>query len=175
MIFVPARLAGAYLIEPTPYSDERGVFFRSFCEDEFARHGLETRFPQHSISISRRAGTLRGLHFQRAPHQEVKVVRCVSGAIVDVIADLRPDSPTYRQWQAFDLSARNGHQVYVPKGFAHGCLTLTDDAAVSYLISTPYVPDASSGVRFDDPKLGISWPGEITTMSERDQTWPLLD
>ena len=174
MIFKPSRLAGAWLIEPTPHVDERGRFARAFCEAEFAEHGLETRFPQHSISVSKLAGTLRGLHFQMAPHGEIKVVRCVSGAIVDVIVDLRPDSPTYLQWEAFDLSAENGCQVYVPKGFAHGCQTLCDDAAVHYLISVPFVPGAAAGVRYDDPRLAIRWPRPVAAISRNDEQWPLL-
>ena len=174
MLFKPARLAGAWLIEPTSYRDERGSFTRTFCEAQFAQHGLETRYPQHSIAISNKKGTLRGLHFQRAPHEEVKLVRCVAGAIYDVIVDLRPASPTYLQWQAFELSDKNGHQVYVPPGFAHGCQALTDDAAVSYVISTPHAAQAASGVRYDDPKLGVRWPLAVSVIAARDADWPLL-
>lgn len=174
MRFLPARLAGAWLIEPTPHRDGRGSFARTFCEAEFAERGLETHFPQHSVSISNAAGTLRGLHYQRAPHEEVKVVRCIAGAIVDVIVDLRPGSATYLQWQAFELSAENACQAYVPKGFAHGCQTLTDGAAVSYLISTPHVPEAACGIRYDDPRLGITWPRPVSVIADRDASWPLL-
>jgi dTDP-4-dehydrorhamnose 3,5-epimerase len=174
MHFKPLALAGAWLIEPTPHGDERGAFARTFCTQEFAAHGLETAFAQHSQSTSHRRGTLRGVHFQLAPHEEVKVVRCTAGAIYDVIVDLRPASPTYKRWQGLELTAESGHQVYVPKGFAHGHMTLSDAAAVHYLISVPYAPGASAGVRYDDPALAIIWPLAPTVISERDRTWPLL-
>lgn len=174
MIFRPTGLPGAVLIEPEPVRDDRGSFMRAFCVDEFARNGLATTFPQHSISTTRRAGTVRGLHFQRPPHAEVKLVRCIAGAVHDVIVDLRQGSPTYARWQAFELTADNGHQLYVPEGFAHGHQTLTDDAALLYLISAPYAPEAADGVRFDDPRLSIFWPRPVSVISERDRAWPAL-
>lgn len=174
MRFHDAGLAGAVLIEPEPIGDERGSFARIFCERAFAERGLETRFVQHSRSHSRHRHTLRGLHFQKPPHQEVKLVSCVGGAILDVIVDMRPASPTFRRWRAFELSAANGHELYIPKGFAHGFQALTDDAMVNYLISAFYEPSAASGLRHDDPALGIDWPAAPTVMSEKDRAWPLL-
>lgn len=174
MLFKPTGLHEAWLIEPTPHVDHRGAFARTFCVQEFGANDLETQFPQHSTSVSVCRGTLRGLHYQLAPHDEVKVVRCVAGAIYDVIVDLRPQSPTYRQWQGFELTAANGHQLYIPKGFAHGHQTLTDNASVFYLISAPYMPGAARGIRYDDPLLDIAWPTPVSTMSDRDRTWPLL-
>jgi dTDP-4-dehydrorhamnose 3,5-epimerase len=172
MRFETTGLDGAWLVQIEPRHDSRGFFARTFCVDEFKAHGLETHFPQHSISRSFRKGTVRGMHFQREPHGEVKLVRCLSGAICDVIIDLRPRSPTFRQWRAFDLSDENGCQLYIPKGFAHGFQTLSDNAEVNYLISDFFTPDASSGVRHDDPAFGIAWPLPVTTISEKDLLWP---
>lgn len=172
MQFHPTRLDGAWLIELTPAKDERGAFVRTFCEREFGDRGLETRFVQHSLSINTHKGTLRGMHFQRAPHEEVKLVRCPRGAIWDVIIDLRPGSPSYLQWQGFELSAENGMQLYVPEGFAHGFQTLSDNCEVFYLISEFYTPDAASGLRHDDPRVAIDWPAPVIVMSEKDRAWP---
>lgn len=172
MRFQPTSLQDAWLIELEPARDHRGYFARTFCVEEFAAHGLETRFPQHSISFSRRRGTLRGLHFQRPPHEEVKLVRCLKGVIWDVIVDIRPASPTYCQWQSFELSENNMRQLYIPKGFAHGFLTLTDNVEVNYLISEPYAPQAASGIRYDDPQFAIPWPQPIAEISEKDRGWP---
>lgn len=171
MKFHPTRLDGAWLIELTPVKDERGAFVRTFCEREFGERGLETRFLQHSLSVNARKGTLRGMHFQRAPHEETKLVRCQRGPIWDVIIDLRPGSPTYLQWQGFELSAEDGMQLYVPKGFAHGFQTLSDDCEVFYLISEFYAPGAASGLRHDDPRFAIEWPAPISVMSEKDRGW----
>jgi len=170
--FVPSGLDGAWLIRLDPARDDRGSFARTFCAREFAARGLETDFKQHSVSCSKRKGTLRGLHFQYPPHDEVKLVRCLSGAIWDVIVDLRPDSPTFRQWRGFELSAGRQDQLYIPKGFAHGFQTLSDDAHVNYLISAFYAPEAAGGVRYDDPAFGISWPLEVSTISDKDLGWP---
>jgi dTDP-4-dehydrorhamnose 3,5-epimerase len=172
MQFHPTRLDGAWLIKLTPVKDERGAFVRTFCEREFGERGLETRFVQHSLSVNARKGTLRGMHFQRAPHEEVKLVRCQRGAIWDVIVDLRPGSPSYLQWQGFELSAENGLQLYIPKGFAHGFQTLSDDCEVFYLISAFHAPDAASGLRHDDPRFGIEWPLPVSVMSDKDRAWP---
>ena len=158
MRFLPTTLKDAYLIEPEPARDERGAFARTFCEREFSVQGLETRFVQHSSSSSVARGTLRGMHFQREPHSEVKLVRCVRGGICDVIVDLRPDSPTFRRWEAFELNAENGRQLYIPPGFGHGFQTLVDDTELSYLISAHYVAGASTGYRYDDPSFSIDWP-----------------
>jgi len=166
------ELAGAWLVEIEPVHDHRGHFVRTFCAREFGALGLETAFVQHSTSFSRLRGTLRGMHFQRPPFGEVKVVTCTRGAVWDVIVDLRPDSPTYRRWQGFELTAGNGRRLYVPKGFAHGFQTLEPDTEVGYLISEFHVPDASSGVRFDDPAFGIGWPLPVAALSARDAEWP---
>lgn len=172
MQFLPTELKGAYIIEPTPASDERGRFERSFCTREFQSAGLHTEFVQHSQSWSSSQGTLRGMHFQRAPHGEIKLVRCLRGRIWDVILDLRVASPTFRCWQGFGLSEDNRHQLYVPEGFAHGFQTLTDDVEVGYMISTPYAADHASGVRHDDPAFGIEWPLPVAAISTRDRNWP---
>lgn len=172
MQFLATRLEGACRIEPTPVSDERGRFERSFCTREFEAAGLHTGFVQHSQSWSSARGTLRGMHFQRAPHGEIKLVRCLRGRIWDVLVDLRTASPTFRLWQGFELSEDNRHELYVPEGFAHGFQTLTDDVEVGYMISTHYAADYASGVRHDDPAFGIDWPLPVTAISERDRNWP---
>ena len=172
MRFIPATLAGVVLIEPEPHHDERGFFARTFCTREFGAQGLETAFVQHSVSHSRLRGTVRGMHFQRAPHAEVKVVRCIAGAIRDVLVDLRPESPTFGRWEGFDLTAGNGRSLYVPKGVAHGFQTLEAETVVAYLISEFYAPEAASGVRHDDPAFGIDWPLSISAISEKDRNWP---
>lgn len=172
MKFTPAGVAGAWLIDPEPVTDARGAFARVFCEEEFAAKGLETRFRQHSVSQNVARGTLRGLHFQRDPYGEAKVVACQRGAIYDVCVDLRPDSPTFRQWRAAELTAGNRRRFYIPVGCAHGFQTLTDDTEVFYLISTPYQPAASAGVRFDDPAFGVEWPLPVSVISDKDRLWP---
>jgi dTDP-4-dehydrorhamnose 3,5-epimerase len=172
MDFQPANLRDVFLVQLEPANDGRGFFARTFCVEEFATHGLETDFPQHSISFSARKGTLRGMHHQSGPGSEVKLVRCIRGTILDVIIDIRPSSPTYRHWQAFELSSSNRHQLYIPKGFAHGFQTLSDDVEVSYLISTPYQPGLAGGIRYNDPTFGIAWPLPVTEISEKDLRWP---
>jgi len=172
MQFDPTMLRDAYLARLEPARDSRGFFARTFCVEEFADRGLETNYPQHSISFSARRGTLRGMHYQRDPHSEAKLVRCTKGAILDVIIDIRPDSPTYCRWQGFELSGANGHQLYIPKGFAHGFQTLSDDTEVNYLISAPYKPELACGIRYNDPAFGISWPLSVTEISEKDLEWP---
>ena len=172
MRFWETGFDGAWLFEPIPIWDERGFFSRVFCAHEFCERGLETYFVQHSVSYSRIRGTLRGMHFQRKPHAETKVVSCRRGAIWDVIIDLRKDSPTLGQWKAFGLTAENQHHLYIPKGFAHGFQSLSDDVEVGYLISAFYNRQASAGFRYDDPAFGIAWPLVVTAVSERDHTWP---
>lgn len=174
MRFVETKLDGAWLIEPDPVVDERGSFMRTFCETEFGERSLATRFVQNSQSQSLRKGTLRGMHFQIAPHAEAKLVSCIRGAIYDVIVDMRPSSPSLHRWIGFELTPENRRQVYVPEGFAHGFQTLSDDAVVSYMISAPYVPHASVGVRYDDLAFSIAWPLVPTALSDRDRNWPLL-
>ncbi len=168
-------LADARLIEMERRGDERGYFARTFCEAEFGAAGLVTRFVQASQSHNRRRGTLRGMHFQRAPHGEVKLVRVVRGAIHDVIIDLRRGSPSYGRWEAFELSAENGRSLYVPEGFAHGFQTLADETDVIYQISHPYTPGSDGGVRWNDPAFGISWPLTVTEMAPKDAAWPDVD
>ena len=175
MKFLPTPLDDAYLIEPEPKGDDRGFFARAFCEQEFARAGLATRFCQINNSLSAKKGTLRGMHYQLAPSSEVKVVRCVAGALYDVIADLRPDSPTFGKWFGATLTAENRIMMYAPRGFAHGFLTLTDNVEALYLVSEYYAPQAERGVRFDDPWLAIAWPAEPIEISPKDLAWPAFD
>jgi dTDP-4-dehydrorhamnose 3,5-epimerase len=172
MRFEPTIFDAAWLIEAEPFRDERGLFLRTFCEREFGARKLCLRFVQHSSSYTQKAGTLRGMHFQKAPHAEVKVVRCAKGSIWDVIVDLREDSPTRGQWQGFTLSAESWTQLYIPSGFAHGFQTLSEGAEVSYLISEFYTPEAATGVRYDDPAFSIAWPLPVSAISERDRNWP---
>ena len=172
MRFVETKVAGAFLIEPEPIADERGFFARTWCTEEFADHGLNPGLSQANISYNHHKGTLRGLHYQQAPHTEAKLVRCTRGAIFDVAVDLRPESPTYRGWFGAELSADNRAMLYVPEGCAHGFLTLTDAAEVAYQMSAPYAPAAARGVRFDDPAFGIEWPGEVLVINERDRGYP---
>lgn len=174
MLFTKTDLDGVWLIEARPATDERGSFARTFCTDEMERHALETRFVQHSLSRSTRKHTLRGLHFQHAPHREVKLVSCLKGAIWDVAVDLRPQSPAFGRWTAAELTAENMRQLYIPEGFAHGFLSLTDDVAVGYLISARYDPATAAGIRYDDPAIAIEWPATPAVMSEKDRNWPLL-
>ena len=174
MRFGPTRLRGAVLIELERRADDRGFFARTFCEAEFAAAGLETRFVQANASGNPRAGTLRGLHYQVPPYAEVKVVRCTRGAVFDVIVDLRPESPTYRQWQGLELTAAEGTMLYVPGGFAHGYQTLVDDTEVAYQVSQPYTPGAEAGIRYDDPALSIAWPLAVSAISGKDREWPDL-
>ncbi|MGD9478683.1 UNVERIFIED_ORG: dTDP-4-dehydrorhamnose 3,5-epimerase (plasmid) [Roseateles sp. XES5] len=174
MLFTRTDLDGVWLIEALPIVDARGSFARTFCIDEMEALALENRFVQHSLSRSTQKHTLRGLHFQRVPHREVKLVSCLKGAIWDVAVDLRPQSRGYCHWTAAELSAENMRQLYIPEGFAHGFLSLTEDAVVGYLISARYDPDAAAGVRYDDPALAIDWPAKPAVMSEKDRNWPLL-
>ncbi|MBR0679065.1 dTDP-4-dehydrorhamnose 3,5-epimerase [Roseomonas eburnea] len=171
MRFIPTALDGVVIVEPEPAHDSRGFFARTFCVREFGAQGLETAFVQHSLSHSAARGTLRGMHFQRGPYAEVKVVTCTKGAVRDVLIDLRPRSPTYRRWEGYDLTAANRRSLYVPKGFAHGFQTLEPDTEVSYLISEFHAPAAATGVRHDDPAFGIAWPLPITEISEKDRNW----
>ena len=175
MIFRETRLKDARLIEPELRGDERGSFARTMCRDEFVAHGLAADYVQQNMSISAKAGTIRGMHFQRVPFTEAKLVRCVRGAILDVIVDLRAASPTYLKHEGFEMTAENHRQLYVPPGFAHAFQTLVDDVEVSYLVSAPYMPSAEGGVRYSDPQLGIKWPLPVSTISRKDDSWPLLD
>ncbi|TWF48092.1 dTDP-4-dehydrorhamnose 3,5-epimerase [Neorhizobium alkalisoli] len=172
MLFQYTKIDGLWIVDPERFHDARGSFGRTFCSEEFGALGLSTHFVQHSLSVSLLRHTLRGLHFQVPPHQEAKLVSCVRGVIWDVAVDLRPGSPTYLEWVGTTLSADNGRQFYIPEGFAHGFQSLVDDVAVSYVISAPYVPNSSSGIRYDDAAIGIDWPARPSVMSDKDMAWP---
>ena len=172
MKFTETPLKGAFIIEPERIEDERGFFARTFCRREFEARGLNPDLVQCSISFNHQRATLRGMHYQSAPHAEAKLVRCTRGAIYDVIIDLRPQSPTFRRWVAVDISAENHLMVYVPEGFAHGFQTLQDETEVSYHISEFYSPERARGVRWNDPAFAIGWPIADPVISVRDQTHP---
>ena len=175
MRFVETKVAGAFLIEPEPIADERGFFARVFCREEFTANGLNPDLAQGNVSWNHAKGTLRGMHYQAAPHQEAKLVRCTRGAIWDVALDLRPGSPTYLAWDGYELSDANRSMLYVPEGCAHGFLTLTDGAEVTYQMSAPYAPAAARGVRWDDSAFGIDWPGEVVVINQRDASYPDME
>lgn len=169
MLFTETKLKGAYIIEPERIVDERGFFARTWCRDEYANHGLNTTLAQCNISYNAKRATLRGMHYQAAPHAETKLVRCTMGAIYDVIIDLRPESPTLKQWVAVELSAMNRRMLYIPARFAHGFQTLEDHSEVFYQMSELYAPEYARGVRWNDPAFGIEWPAvEQRIMSARD-------
>ncbi len=173
MIFTETRLDGAYVIEVEPIADERGLFARVWCERELAEHGLDVRVSQSSIAFNNVAGTLRGMHWQEPPHAEVKLVRCIRGALYDVGVDLRPASPTFRGWVGVELTADNRRAFYLPDGFAHGYQTLAPGTEVLYQMSAPYAPEAARGFRWNDPSFGIDWPLESpAVISARDAGWP---
>jgi dTDP-4-dehydrorhamnose 3,5-epimerase len=172
MIFKETTLKGAFVIEPERRHDERGFFARTWCQREFAAEGLPPQWVQCNISFSRQRGTLRGMHYQAAPYEEAKLVRCTRGAIYDVIIDLRAESPTFRRWVAVELTTDNRCMLFIPKGFAHGFQTLVDDTEVFYQMSQFYAPEYARGVRWDDPAFKISWPAEKRIISERDQGFP---
>ena len=171
MIFTATSI-GAVVVEPEPAEDDRGFFARSFCAREFAAHGLDARVAQCNVSFNRRRGTVRGLHFQRAPHAEAKLVRCTRGAVYDVALDLRSDSPTFLEHFAVELTAANRKMLFVPAGFAHGFQTLEPDTEVFYQMSAPFVGDAAGGVRWNDPAFAIDWPLAVSAISERDREYP---
>jgi dTDP-4-dehydrorhamnose 3,5-epimerase len=172
MIFTETAVAGAFVIVPEPLHDERGFFARAWCSRESALRGLASGIVQASISFNRKKGTLRGLHYQVAPHAEAKLVRCTAGALHDVVLDLRPDSPTFLRHAAVVLDAARRRTVYVPEGVAHGFQTLADDTEVLYMMSEFHDPASARGVRWDDPAFGIVWPSGERTMSERDRSYP---
>jgi dTDP-4-dehydrorhamnose 3,5-epimerase len=175
MIFTETKLRCSYVIEPEPHADERGLFTRTFCRQEFIARGLNPNIAQCNISFNQRKGTLRGLHYQTKPFEEAKLVRCARGAIFDVIVDMRSGSPTYRQWTSVELTQDNHKALYVPEGFAHGFQTLDDNSEVLYQMSESYHPDHSGGIRWDDPTLGITWPTVAhRIISAKDLTYPWL-
>jgi dTDP-4-dehydrorhamnose 3,5-epimerase len=173
MRFTSLSVAGSYLVEPEPVEDARGFFARTFCRDEFESHGLNPELVQCSVSFNRQRGTLRGLHYQKPPHAEAKLVRCTAGAIHDVVLDLRPDSPSYLRWEGLELNAGNRRAVYIPEGCAHGFMTLVDASEVFYQMSAAYHPASSAGVRWNDPAFGIEWPAGEIIISERDSRFEL--
>jgi dTDP-4-dehydrorhamnose 3,5-epimerase len=172
--FTETTIAGVWLVDLEPIEDERGYFARTFCAAEFLEHGLDPTVAQRNVSLTRRAGTIRGLHYQVAPAAETKFVRCLRGAIHDVVVDLRDGSPTFREHVAVELSAANRRALYVPIDFAHGFQTLLDDTEVEYQMGAPYAPGTDRGLRYDDPALAITWPLPVTDISDRDRAWPLL-
>ena len=172
MIFTETKLKGVFLIEPQRHEDERGFFARSWSRREFEARGLDSRIAESNISFNKKKGTLRGMHYQAAPYGQAKLVRCTAGAVYDCVIDLRPDSQTFTQWVAVELTARNRLMIHVPDGFAHGFQTLEDGTEVFYEMSQGYVPGSSGGVRWNDPVFGIGWPLEVTVINERDRLYP---
>jgi dTDP-4-dehydrorhamnose 3,5-epimerase len=175
MIFQETELKGAYLIELEENRDERGFFARSFCEKEFLDHGISFKPVQANLSYNKRSNTLRGMHYQKSPYEEAKLVRCIQGSIFDVIIDLRDESPTKDRWFGVELNQENRKSLYVPKGFAHGFLTLEPSTEVSYLMSDFYLPGKGRGIRWDDPFYDIQWPDKVLSISEKDKTWPFVN
>ncbi len=175
MQFSATELPGVHVVDLERREDERGYFARTFCAEEFLAHGLDSRVTQASVSFNRRRGTLRGMHYQAAPHEEAKLVRCTRGAIYDVALDLRRNSPAFRRWIAVELSADNARALYVPPGVAHGFQTLADDTDVLYQMSEPYRPECARGARFDDPSFAIGWPLPNPIVNERDRAYPDFD
>lgn len=175
MHFTATKLAGAYIIEPQPHKDERGLFARTYCAREFREQGLLDTFVQCNTSWNARKGTVRGLHYQLSPSSEVKLVRCTTGAVWDVIVDLRPDSPTYLQHVTAELTSRNRLALYIPAMFAHGFQALEDATEIFYQMSDFYAPKLAKGIRYDDPKIGISWPLPVTSISDQDLSWTFLE
>lgn len=175
MRFISTPIDSVAILELEERRDDRGFFARSFCQDEFLDHGLLPDVVQCNLSYNHRAGTLRGMHFQLEPATEAKLVRCIAGAVVDIIVDLRPGSPTYRRSVSVELSAANRRSLYVPPMFAHGYQTLVDNTEVLYQVSERYTPGRERGLRYDDPELGLTWPLPVTAISEKDANWPLLE
>lgn len=172
MKFTETELEGAFIVEPELLEDERGFFARTWCQKEFEQHGLLTDLVQCNVSFNRRKGTLRGMHFQVAPHEESKLVRCTKGAIHDVIIDLRPNSQTHKKWLSVVLTAENRKMIFIPEGLGHGFLTLTDNTEVFYQMSEFYSPECACGVRWNDPAFDIDWPAEVIVISEKDMHYP---
>jgi dTDP-4-dehydrorhamnose 3,5-epimerase len=172
MKFSESKIQGAFLIELQRRKDHRGFFARSWCAREFEAQGLNPRVVQINVGFTAKKAGLRGLHYQLAPHAEAKTVRCTYGSVFDVVLDLRPDSPTHKQWEAFELGAENHKMLYIPEGCAHGYQTLTDDAEIEYLTSAFYASGSATGVRFDDPAFNIKWPLPLGSISDADRSWP---
>ena len=174
MVFTETKLSGAFIIDLERREDSRGFFARAFCQHEFGDHGLKPVIAQANIGFNRRRGCLRGMHFQYPPAAETKVVRCTRGAVLDIIVDLRPESPTYLEHVSVELTADNHRAIYIPERFAHGYQTLEDETETSYQVGEFYTPAAEGGLRYDDPALALTWPLPISEISEKDAAWPLL-
>ena len=172
MIYTPSKIPGAWVIDISPIADARGFFAMTWLPDELRERGMNTALAQCNLAFNHKRGTLRGMHFQQAPHAQAKIVRVTRGAILDVIVDLREDSPAFKQWDAVELTADNRRMLYMPEGIAHGYLTLEDHTEAYYHASSPWVRAAESGVRWDDPAFKIDWPFKPTVISEKDATWP---
>lgn len=172
MKFTALELEGAFIIEVNKIEDQRGFFGRLWCEKEFKEHNLNTNIVQSNVSLSERKGTLRGMHFQRGAHAETKLLRCTKGSVFDAIVDLRPDSPTFKQWVGVELSEYNHKMIYVPEGFAHGFLTLEDNSEVNYLVTQFYNKESEGGLRYNDPEINIQWPIDVKYVSEKDLSHP---
>ena len=175
MIFEETKLKGAFIIDVKRLEDERGFFGRIWCKKEFEEHGLNANAVQANVSYNKLKGTLRGMHFQTPPYSETKTVRCTAGAIYDVIVDIRPDSPTFKQWVGVELTEENFRMLYVPEGFAHGFITLTDHASVHYMVTEFYTPGAEGGLRYNDPAFNIVWPIQPLVVSDKDRNHPLFN
>ncbi|HEY9510690.1 MAG TPA: dTDP-4-dehydrorhamnose 3,5-epimerase [Verrucomicrobiae bacterium] len=174
MKFSPARLSGIWIIDLELRADDRGFLARTYCEREFSLHGLNTRWPQCNLTLTKERGMIRGMHFQAEPQPEIKLIRCAAGAIFDVVVDVRRDSKTFGQWEGFELTAENRRTLYVPGGFAHGFQCLLKDCEVFYQMSEVYVPELARGIRWNDPQVDVRWPIENPILSERDRNLPLL-
>ncbi len=172
MQFTKTGLEGAFIIDIQEISDPRGFFARGWCQREFEENGITANISQANISFNREKGTLRGLHYQKAPYEEAKLVRCTKGAIFDVAVDIRPDSSTFGKWVGAELTAQNHRMLLVPEGFAHGFQTLEDNTEVFYQVSEFYTPESEGGARYDDPAFGINWPIEVSVLSDKDANWP---
>jgi dTDP-4-dehydrorhamnose 3,5-epimerase len=172
MIFKETKLKGAFIIDLEKHQDDRGFFARTFCKQEMEAHGLISSVAQANMSLSKIRGTLRGMHYQKSPFEETKLVRCTRGGLYDVIIDLRTDSPTYKKWIGIELTADNFRMLYVPQKFAHGFITLTNDTEATYMVSQFYSPGSELGIRWNDPQFSIQWPIDVQVISEKDSNWP---
>jgi len=174
MKFLPARLSGIWIIDLELRADDRGFLARTYCEREFSLHGLNTRWPQCNLTLTKERGMIRGMHFQAEPQPEIKLIRCAAGAIFDVVVDVRRESKTFGQWESFELTAENRRTLYVPGGFAHGFQCLVKNCEVFYQMSEVYVPELARGIRWNDPQVDVRWPIENPILSERDRNLPLF-
>jgi len=174
MHYTPSRIPGAWIIDVTRIPDARGFFAMTWLPDELRVRGMNADLAQCNLAFNHKRGTLRGMHFQHAPHAQAKIVRATSGSLLDVIVDLRDDSPTFKQWDAVELSADNRRMLYMPEGIAHGYITLADNTEAHYFASAAWAPAAESGMRWDDPAFGIEWPLQPVVISEKDAAWPLF-